>query len=89
MGGRLIASLKSCSRSGLDSSSCWLSRCRSRPRPPRSQVVPGSMDVHWNEGSPNCPNDPQPPLQEHPYNAQTFILRENLARPSRHLSRTF
>jgi glyoxylase-like metal-dependent hydrolase (beta-lactamase superfamily II) len=36
------------------------------------------MDVHWNEGSPNCPNDPQPPLQEHPYNAQTFILRENL-----------
>jgi len=44
-----------------------------------SQVVPGSMDVHWNEGSPNCANHPQQPLlQQHPYNAQTYILRENL-----------
>jgi hydroxyacylglutathione hydrolase len=43
-----------------------------------SQLVPGSMDVRWNEGSPNCANHPQPPLQEHQYNTQTFILRENL-----------
>ena len=43
-----------------------------------SQLVPGSMDVHWNEGSPNCAKYPQPPLQEHPYNTRTFILRENL-----------
>jgi hydroxyacylglutathione hydrolase len=43
-----------------------------------SQLVPGSMDVHWNEGSPNCSKNPQPPLQEHPYNTRTFILRENL-----------
>ena len=43
-----------------------------------SQVVPGSMDVHWNEGSANCANDPQPPLQDHSYNTRTFILRENL-----------
>jgi hydroxyacylglutathione hydrolase len=42
-----------------------------------SQHVPGSMDVHWNEGAPNCVNHPQPPLQVHQYNSQTFILREN------------
>jgi hydroxyacylglutathione hydrolase len=43
-----------------------------------SRLVPGSMDVHWNGGSPNCAKNPQPPLQEHPYNTSTFILRENL-----------
>src|SRR5580704_15518292 len=43
-----------------------------------AQLVPGSMDVHWNEGAPNCANNTQPPLQVHPYNSQTFILRENL-----------
>jgi hydroxyacylglutathione hydrolase len=42
------------------------------------QLVPGSMDVHWNEGSPDCTKNPQPPLQVHQYNAQTYILRENL-----------
>ncbi|MGH9699121.1 MAG: MBL fold metallo-hydrolase [Candidatus Acidiferrales bacterium] len=48
--------------------------------PPRawSQLAPGSMDVHWNEGSPDCAKNPQPPLQVHPYNSDTFILRENL-----------
>jgi hydroxyacylglutathione hydrolase len=43
-----------------------------------SQLVPGSMDVHWNEGSPNCAANPQPPLQVHQYNPRTYILRENL-----------
>jgi hydroxyacylglutathione hydrolase len=43
----------------------------------RSQLVPGSMDVHWNEGASDCAANPQPPLQVHPYNTQTFILREN------------
>jgi hydroxyacylglutathione hydrolase len=43
-----------------------------------SQLVPGSMDIHWNEGSRNCASDPPPPLQEHQYNTRTFILRENL-----------
>ena len=48
-------------------------------RPPGwGQLVPGSMDVHWSEGSPNCANNPQPPLQVHQYNPQTFIIRENL-----------
>jgi hydroxyacylglutathione hydrolase len=46
--------------------------------PARSQLAPGSMDVHWNEGSANCAKNPQPPLQEHQYNTRTFILRENL-----------
>jgi hydroxyacylglutathione hydrolase len=46
--------------------------------PAWSQLVPGSMDVHWNEGSANCAKDPQPPLQQHQYNSGTFILRENL-----------
>jgi hydroxyacylglutathione hydrolase len=43
----------------------------------RSQLVPGSMDVHWNEGASDCTANPQPPLQVHPYNTRTFILREN------------
>ena len=44
----------------------------------RSEIVPGTMDVHWNEGSKDCTKDPQPPIQVHQYNADTFILRENL-----------
>ncbi|MGC2624741.1 MAG: MBL fold metallo-hydrolase, partial [Candidatus Acidiferrales bacterium] len=41
-------------------------------------LVPGTMDVRWNEGAQDCKTSPQPPLQVHAYNAQTFILRENL-----------
>jgi len=36
------------------------------------------MDVHWNEGSEDCVKNPQPPIQVHRYNAETFILRESL-----------
>jgi len=43
-----------------------------------SQVVPGTMDVHWNEGSEDCIKNSQPPIQVHRYNAHTFILRESL-----------
>jgi hydroxyacylglutathione hydrolase len=43
-----------------------------------SQLAPGSMDVLWNEGAPNCANNRQLPLQVHRYNPQTLILRENL-----------
>jgi hydroxyacylglutathione hydrolase len=43
-----------------------------------SQLTPGSLDLHWNEGAANCASVSQPPLQVHPYNAQTFILREGL-----------
>jgi hydroxyacylglutathione hydrolase len=45
--------------------------------PAWAQLVPGSMDVHWNEGSTTCAKNPQPPLQVHQYNARTYIVREN------------
>src|SRR5215467_12441657 len=43
-----------------------------------SQLVPGTMDVKWNEGSKDCSKNPPPPVQVHRYSADTFILRENL-----------
>lgn len=45
--------------------------------PAHADLVPGSLDVHWNEGAADCSKTPQPPLQVHRYNAQTFILRES------------
>jgi hydroxyacylglutathione hydrolase len=42
-----------------------------------SEPVPGSLDVHWNEGASDCKAAPQEPLQVHRYEAQTFILRQN------------
>lgn len=39
--------------------------------------IPGSLDVHWNEGASDCSKTPQPSLQVHRYNAQTFVLRES------------
>jgi glyoxylase-like metal-dependent hydrolase (beta-lactamase superfamily II) len=36
------------------------------------------MDVHWNQGSEDCAKNPEPPIQVHQYNAQTFVLRESL-----------
>jgi hydroxyacylglutathione hydrolase len=47
-----------------------------------SQVTPGSMVVHWNEGSANCAKNPQAAIQVHAYNSNTFILRENLCSTS-------
>ena len=41
-------------------------------------LVSGSMDVRWDEGAQDCTKNPQPPLQVHPYNSRTFVLRENL-----------
>ena len=46
--------------------------------PAHSELVPGTMDVHWNEGSKDCVKNPQPPIQVHRYNADTFMLRESL-----------
>jgi hydroxyacylglutathione hydrolase len=43
-----------------------------------SQPANGSLDMHWSEGARDCKASPQPPLQVHAYNPQTFILRENL-----------
>jgi hydroxyacylglutathione hydrolase len=44
----------------------------------RSQLVPGSMNVHWSDGAADCGRSAPPPLQVHQYNARTYILRENL-----------
>jgi hydroxyacylglutathione hydrolase len=42
-----------------------------------SQPVPGSLDVHWNEGASDCSGTPQDALQVHNYEPQTFILRQS------------
>jgi glyoxylase-like metal-dependent hydrolase (beta-lactamase superfamily II) len=42
-----------------------------------SQPVPGSLEVHWNEGASDCSATPQDPLQVHNYEPQTFILRQS------------
>ena len=47
-------------------------------QPVLGQIVTGSMDVKWNEGASDCKGNPQPALQVHRFNAQTFILRESL-----------
>ena len=48
-------------------------------QPTLAQLAPGSLDVKWSEGGENCAaGPPQAPIQVHQYNAQTFILRENL-----------
>jgi hydroxyacylglutathione hydrolase len=57
---------------------CALLTACSIVSPAHSQLVPGTMDVHWNEGSKDCIKNPQPPIQVHRYNAETFILRESL-----------
>ena len=43
-----------------------------------SPVAPNLMDMHWNEGAKNCKASALPPLEQHAFNAQTIILRENL-----------
>jgi hydroxyacylglutathione hydrolase len=58
---------------------CALLVVRSTLSPAHSELVPETMDVHWNEGSEDCSKNPQPPIQVHQYNAQTFILRERKA----------
>ena len=42
-----------------------------------SQPVPGTLDVHWNEGASDCTATTQDPLQVHTYEPQTFILRQS------------
>jgi hydroxyacylglutathione hydrolase len=44
-----------------------------------AEVVPGSMDVRWDPGEKKCgPASVHSPIQVHRFNAQTFVLRENL-----------
>lgn len=42
-----------------------------------AQPVPGSLDVHWNEGAADCAAAPQDLLQVHAYEPQTIILRQS------------
>ena len=42
------------------------------------QPQPGSLDVRWNEGVRECTHNTQPSLQVHRYNANTYVLRQNL-----------
>lgn len=42
-----------------------------------SDPIPGSLDVHWNEGAEDCKKATMAPIQVHQYEPQTFILRES------------
>jgi hydroxyacylglutathione hydrolase len=39
--------------------------------------VEGSLPLQWNIGAEDCKASPQPPLQVHAYETQTFILRQS------------
>jgi glyoxylase-like metal-dependent hydrolase (beta-lactamase superfamily II) len=39
--------------------------------------VEGSLPLQWNIGAADCKASPQPPLQVHAYEPQTFILRQS------------
>jgi hydroxyacylglutathione hydrolase len=43
-----------------------------------SQIIPGSVDMHWSEGEKDCKTAHTTPIEVHVYNPQTYILRENL-----------
>src|SRR5881394_124369 len=72
-----MTKLRTCNRRRKFWPSVLLTVC-SVVSPVHSQLVSGTMDVHWNQGSEDCVKNPQPPIQVHQYNAQTFILRESL-----------
>ena len=44
----------------------------------RPEPVPGSLDVHWDEGAADCGTASLKPLQVHRYEPQTYILRQSL-----------
>jgi hydroxyacylglutathione hydrolase len=46
--------------------------------PAWSQIEKGNLDGHFNEGAEDCKTNPQPPLEVHPFDGKTFVLRENL-----------
>lgn len=45
---------------------------------PAASPLPGSMNVRWNPGAPDCRPGTEPPIQVHAYNATTYVLRESL-----------
>jgi len=42
-----------------------------------AEPVPGSLPAQWNTGAEDCQASPQPPLQVHAYEPQTFIVRQS------------
>jgi hydroxyacylglutathione hydrolase len=44
----------------------------------RADLVPGSMDMHWDAGAEDCSKHAAPPIEVHAYNADTYVLREDL-----------
>ena len=59
---------------------CVLACCAMACRPAwTADLAPGSLQEPWDAGAQTCPPAPLPdPLEVHPYNAQTFVLREKL-----------
>ena len=55
----------------------FLLACMTAQAQQQSQPQPGSLDVRWNEGLPDCSHNTQPSLQVHRYNANTYVLRQN------------
>ncbi|MGH8251614.1 MAG: MBL fold metallo-hydrolase [Steroidobacteraceae bacterium] len=51
---------------------CVLSLCVS------ARAAAAELDVQWSDGAANCVGGPHPPIQVHQYDAQTYILRQNL-----------
>jgi hydroxyacylglutathione hydrolase len=45
--------------------------------PAVAETVSGSLPAHWNIGAEDCAASPEPPLQVHTYEPQTFILRQS------------
>ena len=43
-----------------------------------ADLLPGSMEVHWDAGAETCPARLPDPIQIHRYNDRTIILREKL-----------
>ena len=48
-----------------------------RPDAPPTGLEPGSLDVTWIHGAPNCNASPDPEWQRHVYNATTLIFRQS------------
>jgi len=45
--------------------------------PSSAEPIAGSLPAQWNVGAEDCHASPQPPLQVHAYEPQTFILRQS------------
>jgi hydroxyacylglutathione hydrolase len=48
------------------------------PLPVSADLAPGSMDMHWDAGAEDCGTSKAPPIEVHAYNANTYVLREDL-----------